>query len=335
LLITFYTKKNWKDIDEKWINIINSTPYNGVAVMLDGVVSSKEHISYDSMLDTLECIRKNSKKHVWPWVFFNRFMQRRLGKRGGLSDETWHYFSRIEGMDIYNETGALNDFKEIFRLALKVSKYAGTPGVVVDHEAYNDHRLYELDYLCKLKNKSEGEIVQQLNKIGRDLAKITAKEYKDAFLWFLSLKPNRSTTFIAEGILDEAIGSSIPLTVLEGGQNMIGYVNTTVCELEGRLSRQERRTREWSRKYGKHFQIGGTIAPTDRPESRSGFIKRGYEGGNINSVSDLKPILSTLFESRKYVSIYAASAALFNPFDGVQSKRYHAVIMETLTAFSQ
>ena len=334
LLVTFYTKKSWKDIDEKWINIINNTPYNGIAVMLDSVVSSKKPVTYDSIVSTLEYIRNNSKKHIWPWVFFNRFMQRKPEKRGGLSNEAWNYFNRIKGMDIYNQTGALNDFKEIFRLALKASKYTGTPGILVDHEAYNDHRLYELSYLSKLMGKSEMEISRQLKSVGSDLAKIIAEEYPNAFLWFLSLNPNQSTTLIAEGILDEAEASSIPLTVIEGGENTIGYVNASVRKLERNLSTQQRATREWSRKYGKHFQIGGTIALTDTPGSRSGFIKRGYGKSNIKSVADLKPILTRLFESRQYVFIYAASAALFNPFDLVQSKQYHSVIRDTLSTMS-
>lgn len=327
LLVSFYTKKGWQYIDEKWIDAINNSPYDGIGVMIDKVVSSQLPVNNDSMTEKLKFIRDHSKKHIWPWVFFNRFIQRPLEKKETLSESEWAYFSQINRMDIFNQSGALGDFKNIFRMALRFAKHIGTPGIIVDPEAYNDRRVYDLDFLSRQMSRSKKDIFEQLTSVGRELAKIVAEEYPTAILWFITMKPNRSTTMITEALIDEAVISSIPLKVVESS---IGYVSANVEELEQKIINHKITTEKWRQKYGNFFCTGGRIALTDKPESRRGFIKKQYRFSGIKSVDDLKPVLSKLFESYRYVFIYAAVAAQFDPFDPEKSQRYHSVIRDVL-----
>ena len=73
-------------------------------------------------------------------------------------------FNKIKGMDLWNETGALNDFFNIWKMSLKIAKELGSPGIFVDAEAYNNYKIYDIAYLSGLLGKSEIEVKQRLKR---------------------------------------------------------------------------------------------------------------------------------------------------------------------------
>jgi hypothetical protein len=229
LLVTFYTKHSFLAIDDAWLTTINKTPYDGIAVMLTGAYNT------DLITATLENkinakikeIKQKTNKDIWPWIFFNRFIggELKANRRKHMSSAAISHFGSIPGIDIYDQTGALSDFKHQFRMALRFSKKIGSPGIVVDPEAYNNYGVYNTKNLEKLMQQPSDIIQARLKTVGRELARIVKEEYPQAVLWFLFIKHGLSTTYITEGILDEALEKSIPLKIIEGGETNVGYVN--------------------------------------------------------------------------------------------------------------
>jgi len=134
------------------IRNLDDTPYNGVAVMLRSAYSSQK-IHQGEFDSTVRVLKLSSKKDIWPWVFFNRF----IGVKAG--DESTPYakttklsapFKLIKGMDINNETGALEDFYNSWMIALRTARNLESPGIVLDTEAYNNYLTAELPYLAEL-----------------------------------------------------------------------------------------------------------------------------------------------------------------------------------------
>jgi|GEM_PF-1698570 len=349
LCVSFYTKwfavKNL--LDEKWVEAVNKTPYHGVAVEIFNAYAVSPPPEFEEVKPLVNLLKEKCRKDIWPWVFFNRFIGREKRTRyvaatktyQTLPEKQWNYFGKIKGIDIYDEAGALSDFYKIYRLALRISRTLHSPGIVIDNEAYNNHSVYDVGYLSQKLKKSREEIIQQLKKIGYHLADIAEEEYPHAVLWFLFLRPGGSTTYIGEGIMERAEEKGIPLKVVEGGEVSLGYINPSLDALHLRMKERGYLYREWMRKYPRVFYLGATISPTDTPETRvkGKWIYKGYANTSIKSIEDLKPHLRDIFSTYKYVWIYAASAARFNPFtsQGVGGRINNAIgeVLEEVRGF--
>lgn len=280
----------------------------------------------------IEFIKKNSKKDIWPWLFFNRFIggdDIRSRARANIDSENLNYFSRLPGMDLVRG-GNFCEFKEIFRNSIRLAKKLNSPGVIIDHEAYNNNKIYKLKYLASLMDTSTDNVRKSLLDIGRQLAEVTLEEYPNAILWFFSTSPHISTSIIAEGILKTSVQYDIPLKVIDGGEHTIRYVNNNLKELENRIKSRKDVYESWKFEYGDRLQFGATIALTHTPDLRKGWISKKYDKNKIKEANDLLPHLKMLFSSHKYVWIYAASATQFNPFDPNVAAPYHSVIEKAL-----
>lgn len=331
LVVSFYTKKRFHEIDQSWIEQVNQTPYNGIAVMMHPPYSS-EPLKRFQTEEELASVLKNCKKDIWPWIFFNRFVggddvrETALKK---ISNNDIGYFRRIPGLDLCR-MGNFCEFKEIFRKSLRISKKLNSPGILIDHEAYNNYQIYKLNYLAKQMNSSTSEIRKKLLDAGEQLAEITLEEYPTAVLWFYSTAPHISTSIIAEGILKAANEHDIPLKVIDGGENTIRYVNQDINELEKQIANQKEIFAAWKSEYEDRFHLGATIAPTHTSNQRTGWIKNKYANTAIKEVDDLLPHLRMLLSTHQYILIYAASATQFNPFDPIIAAPYHKMIKKSI-----
>ncbi|OAD19508.1 secreted protein, partial [Candidatus Thiomargarita nelsonii] len=162
LLVTFYTKHSFLAIDDAWLTEINKTPYDGIAVMLTGPYNTDliTGTFKNRIHNKIKEIKQKTNKDIWPWLFFNRFIGGELkpNRRKHMSSAAISHFGSIPGIDIYDQTGALSDFKHQFRMALRFSKKMGSPGIVVDPEAYNIYGVYH-------KTKNLEKLMQQPSNI--------------------------------------------------------------------------------------------------------------------------------------------------------------------------
>lgn len=335
-VLTFYTPRTLGEIDDKWIEAFNKTPYEGVAVRLANGFEIKPSIEYSSLSKPLEIIKEKSKKQIWPWIFFNRIYSYKNHdiERKKFSREQTAFFNRIRGVDLDDETGALSNLYDDFRLALKIARELKTPGIIVDPEAYNDHKLYSIKLLSEIRNESQETIKNKFRKIGERLAEIIRYEYPGACIWtlfFNSPSHADAITYIIYGLLDKGKKDNIPFKVIEGGESSIslGYTHGTIDSLKNRMKVRGGYYASMFLLYPERFYLGATISPINKYEDCSGWIKREYAGSGIKSVNDLRHNFEYIFSVYKYVWIYAAGTARFNPFskDGIP---YNKVIGEAL-----
>ncbi len=335
LVISWYSATSLDQITKEWLEKVNSSPFDGIGAMLNLGRRAAQAPDDDKYLDRIKKLSRYTKKDIWPWIFLNRIIGGAgLTKRKVhllMTDNEQAHFSSIKGMDLYDEQGALTAFKGLFRQALKVARAFGSPGIIIDHEAYNNPNSKRINYLQKVQGKTGTEITGRLEQIGRELAIMVNDEYPEATLWFLAIEPNSACGCIVHGILEEATRSKMKLKVVEGGERTVGYVHKTLPELENAMSRQRETLDQWRKQYPDKLILAGTTALIDDPENLGPRFKRRYEGSRIKSVEDMAPFLKVLFTNYRYIWIYAARQAHYDPFDATASKKYNQVINNKLS----
>ncbi len=92
--------------------VLDESPYHGVAVPVLDAYDTAPVPPEDAFADAVATIGRSTRKHMWPWVFSNRFVAQSMecAREPGQSAE---YFGRIRGWDLGDETGALSDFLAI------------------------------------------------------------------------------------------------------------------------------------------------------------------------------------------------------------------------------
>lgn len=341
LLVSFYTG-TLADFDDRKVQVINSSPYQGVAVSLVGAYDiappSPERWSAASSR-----LQQTARKHIWPWIYFNRFIGYEEGGRAHSPLAAVHYFQRIRGFDLDNATGALADFYAIWRQALRLAKEWGAPGILVDAEPYNNYQTSKVAYLAQKTGRSETEVIRRLRAIGAELAALVHQEYPEAVLWFLftglitpppgvAVGEERSVTHIVRGMLEWGKTNGAKFLLVSGGELSGGYCYRSLAELE--QTYQTRRTRylDLLTAYP-NLRLGGTIAPWDRPEQKKDWLRRGPCGAAPwNSVHDFTPLIRQLLKSCDFVWIYAAGAASYNPYDPAIFPVYNNMLQAALRA---
>jgi hypothetical protein len=342
LLVTFASGQlNGFDIDK--INTINVSPFNGVAVELTNAYDTAKYKKED-FEKSISLLKKASRKQIWPWVFFNRF----IGYAPGASSASPHsdqpYFRKIRGIDIDNKTGALQDFYDIWKIALITAKELGSPGVLIDPEAYNNRKGYKLDYVVGKAGLSEEKLIEKLKAIGQHMVDIALATYPEAIIWclsiglahypkYLGLLPGhnqRTVTYIIMGMLDRAKEKEAALKIVSGGELSIGYCPQSMEDLKSLISQRENRLASFLTTYP-NLRLGAPVAPWDKPELKKGWMRKGECGtSNFKKADDFEPLMRYLFAYYKYVWIYAANVAPYNPYEVSQAAVFNRVIKNAL-----
>lgn len=344
LLVSFYSG-TFNNFGLDKIKAINESPYHGVAVSLIGAYDTGKYTEKD-FDNAVKLFKKESKKHIWPWVFFNRFIGYKEGERALSPSANNQYFKNIKGMDIYNEAGALEDFYNIWRMSLKMARNLGSAGIVVDPEVYNNYKTYRLAYVANQLGKPEDEVKKRLKEIGAELADIAEKEYPEATLWFLftglgspvkTLNPfgdkeYRTVTYIIQGMLERSKERGSKLKFVSGGELSLGYCYESLEDLKGTI---KKRNESFSHVIATYptFYLGGTIAPwNDANLKKEGYFRKGKCGKNdLKNMDDFKPLIGQLLKSYQYVWIYAAMMVGYNPYDSDVSFAYNKAIIEVMS----
>ncbi|HAY21598.1 MAG TPA: hypothetical protein DCY27_05430 [Desulfobacterales bacterium] len=288
----------------------------------------------------IELLKNNSHKHIWPWVFFNRFIGYREEGKPASSLARKDYFSNIKGIDVYNHAGALNDFYDIFRFSLKLARNLNTPGIVVDPEIYNSLKAYSVSYVASELNKPKDEVIRSLRNIGADLADITHQEYPEAILWFFFtglgypytfLNPQdygtlRTCSYIIQGLLDRAKERNYNFIVVSGGELGLGYCYKSLGDLVSRINSRNSACKNILSNYHQ-LQLGGTIALWDNHLLKKGWFLKGKCGASrIYNLEGFQPLLKHLSQSYKYIYIYNSWGTGYNPFNLNSSIKYNSFL---------
>lgn len=340
LLLVSFSTPLLRDLSVRELDAINQSPYEGVAVELRGPAdtSHRTELGLDSAVAR---IRAHTTKHVWPWIFVNRIIGT---SHDGIPPETSSSaksgFGRIAGLDLWNESGALDDFYSQWSLALKTAKELGSPGIVVDHEAYNNYRSYNVDYVARKSGRSPSDVITQLEAVGARLADITNSEYPGAVLWFLSsglvssdqsgTSHRRAGAYIALGMLERAKQTQAKWTLVAGGEQALNYCFLSLADLRATIGKRDNSFQTLVAQYPRLAQ-GGTIAPWARASARSDWLRRDKCGrSELVTADDFVPLFRALFQRYRYVWIYAAKVAPYDPYDSASAAPYNKALRSAL-----
>ncbi len=326
MLVTFITPA-LGDLTAKHLRMLEASPFNGVAVKLASAYDASEVPGFEAFSSAVKLCR-GRRVDVWPWVFLNRMIGRHPEGRFHSAAPAPEYFARINVMDLDNETGAREDFLKLWRLALRLARQIGAPGIVADFEAYNNYLAYNPVWVAESRGEPVERVIEKLRKLGADLADIVAEEYPGAMIVQLFFDPyvrpykdadgqayTRTCNYICLGMLDRAAEKDIDLVLVDGGETTVGYYNPSVARLREKIRRRAEQAGPLLKKYSGRFVLGGTIAPYADASKISGWLKRaaGAEPA-LKSAEDFVPLFRELFMAYKLVWVYVAGTSATNPF---------------------
>jgi len=324
------------DFDQDKIQAINASIYDGVAVPMIGAYNSDKLVATDFSVPTKR-ILKNSRKHVWPWVFLNRIIgyEEHQPSHSPLADQP--YFRNIQGMAIDEGSQPLKDFHTIWSMALSSAKEMGAPGIVVDIETYNNYRSNRLAYVMSKTNMGKTHLIARLKQIGAHLYDIVDTVYPEAVIWFLytgigsplqgkvSIKKEyRPGSYIVFGFLEQSNRKKSSMILVSGGEKSLGYCNKNLRDLKARITHRNQ-IFEYLLAQFPQLKLGGTIAPWHDKSIRKKWMLE-YEhcsNSTLNTAESFRPLLERLIASYSYVWVYAAGAAGYNPYDKTIAEIYN------------
>ena len=338
LLVSFYTPR-LNHLTAKDIQAINHSPYNGIAVPLIWQDNANP-LNFSLFSASIGYIRKKCKKNILPWVFFNRF----YGYYNKNKAASVPYFKKIQGMDLYNKTGALGDFYRIWGFALTAALKLKSPGIVVDMEDYNDEtgHDYNLKYLAKTLNQPVDQVKRRLEAIGSHLVEIANKQYPHACIWFLYSGLGNpqikkfdylTPTYFVIGMLKEAKALHSKLQFVSGGELSLAYCSSSVSDLRRKILERFMFLKPWMMMYP-NLHLAGTIAPWNNRELKRGFFAKGVCGhAPFSNLNDFQPIFHELFYWYRYIWIYAAWGDRYNPYDDKIAMPYNKALQQAKQTF--
>ncbi len=340
LLVTFYTPNHLNRFTAEKIAAINNSPYYGVAVPLIGAYDT-EKPTLAQFSEAIRRIKRESTKDIWPWIFFNRFIGHKEGDKAHSPLARAPYFQKINAMDIFNQAGALGDFYEIWRLALRAARDLGSPGIIVDPEAYNNYNIYNVKNVSKPLGITDAEVRRQLKAIGAQLVDIVDQEFPQAVLWCLTTglsttykwnpdNPHRTVTYIIMGMLERAKEKRSRLTIVSGGEISLGYCYTNVADLQAKIATRQRLLAPYTESFP-HLQLGGPLTVWESADKKTGWLASGRCGqSELRHIADFQPLFKLLFASYNYVWVYAAGTSGYNPYEDNSARNVNAQVQQFL-----
>jgi hypothetical protein len=345
LLVTFFTPNNLNKFTGDHLAALNNSPYYGAAVPLIDAYDTKQY-SLSDFSESIRRLKRATKKDIWPWVFFNRFIGNKEGDRAHSPLAQAPYFRRINGMDIFNQAGALGDFYHIWRIALRAAKEMGAPGIFVDHEAYNNYGVYNVQNVAKSLGVPDEQVRSQLKAIGAELVDLADQEFPQAVLWFTSTglgitdkwsihNPYRTVTYIVIGMLERAKAKGSQLKIVCGGEVALGYCYTSLADLQGKIKNRNQLFAPFTNTFP-NLQLGGCITVWESPENKKGWLASGPCGNSqLQTIADFGPLFDYLFKSYNYVWVYAATVSGYNPYDDHLARNVNTHLRNFITSIRE
>ncbi|MDD2710673.1 MAG: hypothetical protein PHV34_22060 [Verrucomicrobiae bacterium] len=343
------------DVKRETIALFDNAPYDGMAFNLVDIYSAQPLADEETVMAKARELKSATKKDIWPRVNLNRIYQRlpkchyyadkwkmedaaQMPKQGvvevnDIRKRSTPYFSRIKGVDVYDEAGALSDFYGIWRLSAKFSKAMGS-GIWFDMEDYHGGVAYHVNKVAEAQGKTEAEIIEALKNIGAKLADIAEEEHPGmpvitAFTYlgntnFNSRRCYASPAYVTQGMLERAKAKDYSLRVYDGGEIEIGYVNRQIEALRIKISKRWLFYLAWLEKFPKNFGLTGTITLWNDAAKVSAWTKKAAGDPNpFQTLNDFKPFLKELYAHYDYIWLYQPMCIDYKPFDPDIAPKFH------------
>ncbi len=336
-------------VSDAQVELLNDTPFDGAAISIMGIYDGGALPDEAALLARCAELKKLSRKTLWPRVYLNRLIGflPKVSRRSACSSP--EYFDRIKGFDLWDEAGARTDFLKLWRLSLRAAKALGAPGVVPDFESYNCGGVANPLTLAKACGRSLPETQAALRDLGAKLADIAAEEFPDAVLWSLITELGRADhywnkppqdppllalhAYLFEGLLEAARNRAMPLTLVSGGEDDIGYYHPSPEALRAKIAAKDLAFQALRKRFGDRLVAGGTITVWNDDSKLTGWAREAAgPAPPFKNFSDFAPMLAELFRAYRYVWLYVPMVTDYNPFDSVSAPALNAKLRQAIEA---
>ena len=304
------------------LSALDASPFDGIAVPVVNAYYSGSQLPFEQIQANFASFQLQTRKQVWPWIFINRMVGTTdAPAKAGAADS-----DKINAVDLDDSFGGRTGFLDLWRKALRQAKSAGVPGVVLDMELYSNRKAYSVSVVARQRSLTPDEVKKQLQDVGNQMAQIASQEYPDAIVWTLlsGLSPtshvldyseeDSTCGYILLGMMDGVRERHLKLTLIDGGEDSLGYCHKSVAALDEGISERLQRFTPLFREYGETLILGGTIALWRDSASRTDWLLHGWCGASdVKQPQDFVPYLKMLFQSYRFVWIYAATAGQWDP----------------------
>jgi hypothetical protein len=345
-LISFYSSQVWCGDDIGRAAVLNDSAYDGVAFPFWDAYDTGPIEDFADLRPRLDEAESIVEIDMWPWVFINRFIGSPEDARGHADThaENVEYFKRIPLLDLDNEAGARADLMKQCRLAIRAAKHWGSPGIVLDLEAYNNYHAYNIKSVADGRGESYAETIRRVEQVGEDLAQVVEEEYPQCIIWTLFTRLEQTNDIpgyeqtvhpvpghISLGFLKYAKAHDLPTKLLCGGETTPGYYNPGLGALQDKIIRRDHDMAPYLARFPNHLFLAGTISPYHDFAVNTSFMKaRPGENPAIRNLEDHRPLFKQLFTAYNWNWIYASGAAKTEPYDPEKNSMYSDVLQEAL-----
>jgi len=316
LLVTFAASGKPEEM-----TILEDTTFEGIAIQINTAYDTGPAPTPDAIAERLGKLKEAGHRDVWPWVFVNR----------------------IQKMDVSEGGAARQLFLDDWRAALQAARRLGSPGVVLDLEFYSNPGLaYAISRFGAQTGTSAAEAARRLEALGHEMAQITASEYPNARIWVLTSGLDTADderiggqsffqprAHIVIGLLQELSRTKGAATVIDGGEDTLGYCHANLAGLQQAINRRPEKEAPVLRQYRYWLAFAGTIAPWTDKASKKGWLAEAECGSaQADRAEEFTPYLRLLDHTYAFNWMYAAPVGGYQPFNPEVSARFDAILRE-------
>lgn len=345
-LITFYTPE-LSQLDLQKLTILRESAYQGVAVPMDSGYSTAPLLA-DELVEKQGLAAKAAAGiDIWPWVFLNRMIGRPPDAKAHPSSQAADLaaFQKIKILDLDDAAGQRTAYLQSFRQAVRLARRLGSPGVVVDLEAYNNYQVYDSGYVAQKRGEALSQVLAACEQLGADMGRICEEEYPACVLWSLFSHlvhagaaadypgPVYQTPgHITLGFLKYCRDRKLPALYLCGGEDSPGYYNADVTALQQRIAARYAALAPRLEEFPANYALAGTISPYHDYRVLTSWLQTAAGADpQLKTLEDFGPLLRTLCEQYDWNWVYAASAGQANPYSPDLNRRYSEVLRQAQT----
>jgi hypothetical protein len=301
------------------MSILNNSPFDGIAIQTGSAYDTGPPPSPDLLAARLSGLRQAAHRDIWPWVFVNR----------------------IQKMDVGG--AARQPFLDDWRAALRAARRVGSPGVVLDLEFYSNPGLaYAISRFAGQTRTTAHEAAHRLEALGHEMAEITAREFPNARIWVLTSGLDTADderaggqsffqprAHIVLGLLQELSRTKGAATVIDGGEDTLGYCHANLDGLQRAINRRPEKEARVLGAYRYWLAFAGTIAPWTDKASKKGWLAEADCGAaKADRAEEFTPYLKLLDSTYAFNWMYAAPVGGYQPFNPEVSARFDGILRD-------
>ncbi|SRR5579883_1328564 len=288
-----------------------TSSFNGVAVQIDSAYYTGQTPALTTLESQFAQLHDAAQRDIWPWVFINRMV-------------------RSSGMDLSPAGNAQSQFLDDWRAALTLARATKSPGVILDSEFYNDPSIaYAMSRFSEALGLSAQEASQDLQHLGKTLADIAQQTYPAARIWILNsglytaqdeqidghsyYQPRGE---ISVGLLNELVALNSQVTIIDGGEDSLGYCHATLQGLQTQIALRQQQYAPALSEYGSRLSLSGTLTVWTAASNKTDWLTQGDCGlSEVWGIAGFTDYFALLDKTYGYNWLYGAQAGGYNPSD--------------------